>query len=87
MESQSNLANIQLYLNKYRKMQPVTTNMEFLNNKSVFSAESQLPDLYLKTRVPFDKNQCFFQNSTKKTQPNMFPRYIDYNLAFRWCSS
>ena len=87
MESQSTLANIQLYLNKYRNTQPLTTNMEFLKNKSVFSPESQLPDLYLKTRVPFDKNQCFIQTATKKTVPNLFPRYVYSYIVSHWSSS
>ncbi len=87
MESQSTLANIQLYLNKYRNTQPLTTNMEFLRNKNVFSSESQLPDLYLKTRVPFDKNQCFVQTPSKKTVPNLYPRYIYFYIVSHWCSS
>ena len=86
MESQSALNNLQIFLNKYRRTEPVNLNIDFLKNKDVFTAEKQLPDLYLKTRVPFDKNQCFYYPYAKKQQPNMFPRYNTIKLAFHYFS-
>ncbi len=67
------LYNLQVFLSKFKKTKSPSANFEYITNPNVYSLQSSLPDLYLKTRIPFDKNQCFIR-SKKAISVNMFPR-------------
>jgi hypothetical protein len=69
-----NLINIQNFLNKYKKSNP---SFNVKSNDKVFVSDNQLPDLWLRTRIVFDKNRAFvFSKKTlnRVTKPNLFPR-------------
>ena len=54
------LINIQNFLNHFHKTKDFSLMYEGITSESpIFSNESQLPDLWLKTRTPFDKNIAF----------------------------
>lgn len=80
------IKNIQKFLNKFQK---VSRKLQIDDNDSlILNPESQLPDLYLKTRMPIDRNKMFFMTDLKckgsrksKTygknqESNLFPLYF-----------
>jgi hypothetical protein len=72
------LENIQTLIDKLdlSATLTLTASKEFISNPAVFSPKAQLPDLLVKTRLPFDKNQCFWtkRKGSFKTYKNLFPR-------------
>jgi len=84
------LLNIQKFLNHFHKSKDFRKMAQpFLSESQLFVNESQLPDLWLKTRTPFDKNiafKCYGKRGSKTFQrwkirnynvhikPNYFPR-------------
>jgi len=56
---------------------------EFINNSLVFVNEHQLPDMWIKTRTPINRNEMYFRSS--ENRKNNHPRYkhtkskINYN--------
>ncbi len=78
--------NIQNFLNKYKKVSDL--DMHFESTIDALTKDSQLPDLYLKTRRPFDRNKIFVlhetkkhshykqKSNTKKQESNYFPLYF-----------
>jgi hypothetical protein len=69
---------IQNFLTKYKKgSDQKFFSFRFSTNPDLYIPEAQLPDLWLKTRKQFNKNECFvFTNSEeeKKMKENMFPK-------------
>lgn len=64
---------VQHFLTKFQK----NTGQErlpfdFKSNPNVHCIEPYLPDLWLKTRKPFDKNECFVNE--KLLKENLFPK-------------
>lgn len=54
------LINIQKFLNHFYKTKDYSKMCEGItSNSPIFVSESQLPDIWLKTRTPFDKNIAF----------------------------
>lgn len=67
---------VQYFLEKFRKYPdyPKFTN-SFKSNPLVYTAEIQIPELWLRTRNAFDKNMCFiFEDEKRFTEENMFPK-------------
>jgi hypothetical protein len=67
---------IQENLNKF-KQEADTDRFTFCfkSNPNVFSLETQIPELWSKTRQPFDKNSCFIiEAGNVLPKPNMFPK-------------
>lgn len=67
---------IQNYLNKF-KQESETDKFVFCfkSNPSVFSLETQIPEVWSKTRQPFDKNSCFIiETGNVLPKPNLFPK-------------
>jgi hypothetical protein len=65
----SHISNIQKFLNKYTKIYPEkATQLEIdERDEDVYSKESILPDVYLKTRTPIDRNKMYFsRENTRK---------------------
>jgi hypothetical protein len=81
------LENIQNFLDKFNRSSGLTTltaTTDFVANTSVFCPKGDLPDLIQKTRLPFDKNLCFWSKRNykdKKKESNMFPRYINLTIV------
>jgi hypothetical protein len=51
---------VQLFLTKFKKNSSNDKfSFYFKSNPNVYTVEPQIPDLYIKTRKPFDKNECF----------------------------
>lgn len=47
----------------------------FKSNPDVYICEPQVPDIWLRTRKPFDKNQCFeFENGKESLKENFYPK-------------
>jgi hypothetical protein len=83
------LINIQKFLNFFQKSKEFHKMSDsFKTEPRIFINESQLPDLWLKTRTPFDKNIAFkyygkrgsssfqkwkMKNSNVNLKPNYFP--------------
>jgi hypothetical protein len=67
--------NIQLFLNKY-KLNTDNKNLSFpfKTNPDIYIVESQLPDLYIKTRQKIDKNVFFVFDKEIKKSINLYPR-------------
>ncbi len=66
---------IQYYLTKFKKISESDLfSFYFKSNPNVYSTETQIPDLYLKTIKPFDKNECFVMNINKKLNKSIFPK-------------
>ncbi len=56
----SSLNNIQKFLNSFSKsLNYLFFPPEFMREPLVFNSEPQLPDLWLKTRVPIDRNEMY----------------------------
>jgi hypothetical protein len=80
--NQNSLEIIQDFLDRYKKSCDFSRfKFEFRSNPAVFMCVSQLPDLWSKTRTPFDKNQAFFKFTDKNgkkvnhpTKPQLFPK-------------
>ena len=66
--------NIQLFLNKY-KINSDNKNLSFpfKTNPDIYIVESQLPDLYIKTRQQINKNDCFVLEKQNITS-NLYPK-------------
>jgi hypothetical protein len=83
MTKETYLNNIQYFIDRYDKSTNLGTTLlvssEFAGNKDVFTSKAGLPDLVLKTRVPFDKSVCFWMKRRKvrysdySTPSNVFP--------------
>jgi hypothetical protein len=85
------LINIQNFLNNFHKTKDFSKMCEGITSESpIFEKESQLPDLWLKTRTPFDKNIAFkylgkrgsksglrlkTRGQNINIRPNYFPRF------------
>jgi hypothetical protein len=66
--STDNLKNIQKFLSIYKKSSHSFGShfsVEFTRNSKIYSEEPLLPDMWIKTRSPFDKNQVFYEDSLK----------------------
>lgn len=54
---------------------PSSVPLDFRSNPNIFSADTQLPDLYIKSKNPIDKNICFYKISyTPTLHENIFPK-------------
>ena len=54
---------------------PSEIPFDFRSNPNVFAAESQLPDLYLTSKKPRDKNLWFYKITySTKLKENIFPK-------------
>jgi hypothetical protein len=65
----SHISNIQKFLNKYKKINSEkATQLEIdERDEDVYSKDSILPDVYLKTRTPIDRNKMYFsREDTRK---------------------
>lgn len=83
-----NYQNIVKFLICYKKTSDVSLiNPEIIKNPKIFSQESQLPELWIKTKIPLNKNNAFTDykkqleekraypgGMTKKIVPNFFPK-------------
>jgi hypothetical protein len=58
--------NIQNFLSKFQKVSELDLYYESI--KDALTKECQLPDLYIKTRTPFDRNKIFVWNENKKKE-------------------
>jgi hypothetical protein len=77
---------VQYFLNKFKKnSSPENFSFYFKSNPNVNVVEPQIPDLWLKTRIPFDKNQCFVRGELSNQlvdiginlgNPNNYPKYL-----------
>jgi hypothetical protein len=62
---------IQFFLSKFKKYTGTQLfSFQFISNPNVYSVDVQIPDLWIKTRKPFDKNECFY---TEIKGTNIFP--------------
>ncbi len=85
-KEENNLVNLQYFLGLFvrREVDSVTLK-DFLDSKEVYMSQSQLPDLWTKTRTPFDKNIVFYVKKFRARKswgggkegfrPNIFPMY------------
>lgn len=66
---------IQSSLTKFKKNTENTKfSFYFKSNPNVYVVETQVPDLWLKTRKPFNKNECFLYGiAERETKENMYP--------------
>jgi hypothetical protein len=57
----SHISNIQKFLNKYKKISSEKVPQLEIDEKDqeVYSSDSVLPDIYLKTRTPIDRNKMY----------------------------
>jgi hypothetical protein len=73
---------VQHFLTKFKHNNRVNESFpfQFRSNPNVFSIETQVPDIWIKTRQQLDKNNCFIiEPSTEHNalpKPNLFPQYI-----------
>lgn len=69
-------STIQSFLNKFVINATVeSSTFEFKSNPNVYIVESQVPELWLKSKNPFDKNSSFVENGYQIKHPaNFFPR-------------
>ena len=68
------LKNIQNFLNKFKKGSRKIDVDE--SHSVIINQESQLPDLYLKTRTPIDRNKMFFKTDDKKKACSKSKTYL-----------
>lgn len=75
----NNIENIQGLLNFYKRSSSLNIlSNDFLMNEEVSSAESLMPDVYEKTKIPIDHDECFYidkPNYAKKAKKNKFDTY------------
>ena len=74
------LENIAEFLSYYKEEKDISKLDKDFIESSVFSKERQIPDLWLKTKCPINKNlafqlNCYQKKSSKKIPPNFFPKY------------
>jgi hypothetical protein len=65
----SHISNIQKFLNKFKKSQSTSLiSPQIKSDLEVYSSSSEafLPDLFLKTRTPIDRNKMFIYWEEKK---------------------
>ena len=68
------LSIIQFLLNKFkvnRKLE--NASFQFSSNPTVYELETQLPDLWLRSRNPIDKNLAYFSDQTLNLPEKKFP--------------
>lgn len=62
----SSISNIQNFLNCFKKSTDYSLfSLEFIANNRVFASDCQLPDMWLKTRTPIDRNEMYYQGKKK----------------------
>jgi hypothetical protein len=68
--------NIQLFLNKYSiDLGNKHLSFAFRSNPDIYEIETQLPDLWIKTRKQFDKNECYvFEKDKEVKLNNLYPK-------------
>ena len=67
-------STIQLFLSKFKISQNVgSSSFQFKSNPTVFNLESQVPEIWLRSKNPIDKNQIFYNFSTNLPK-NSFPK-------------
>jgi hypothetical protein len=67
--------NIQYFLNKYKtEINNKNLSFTFRSNPNIHVIESQLPDLWLKTRKPFNRNACFYSEKEENRTENTYPK-------------
>lgn len=84
--SKTNIENIQRFLSSF-KYYPETSKISqaFLSDNTIYSKESLIPDIWLKTKCPINKNlaflDCFCQKGRKSKKdkplvvpPNFYPK-------------
>jgi len=80
-ENQKNIQKFLIYFKKAGASNKLSFN--FRSNPRVYAAESHLPDLWLKSLIPIDRNEAFpgnpknkFRKSSKcfEKEKNMFPK-------------
>ena len=72
---QDNLTTtIQSFLNKFRITRNVDqTTFQFKANPTVYILESQVTEIWLKSRNPINKNEVFY-NYISNSPPNQYPK-------------
>jgi len=70
-------STIQSILTKFKICQkPSDTSFYFSSNPNVYETESQIPELWIKSHNPINKNNSFFfeNNSYLPSRANLFPK-------------
>lgn len=67
--SKTNIENIQKFLSSF-KYYPQTSNISqaFISDTSIYSKESLIPDIWLKTKCPINKNLVFLDCFLKRAE-------------------
>ena len=65
---------IQDFLNKFKVYHRVeNASFHFSSNPTVYELETQLPELWLRSRNPFDKNLAYYNDQVINLPEKMFP--------------
>lgn len=83
--SKTNLENIKRFLSSFKYCSETSNiSQAFLNDDTIYSKESLIPDIWLKTKCPINKNLAFFDCSSQKSRkskkdkslipPNFYPK-------------
>lgn len=65
---------IQCFLNKFKVYQrPENVSFQFSSNPTVYELETQLPELWLRSRSPIDKNLVYYSDQTLNLPLKLFP--------------
>jgi hypothetical protein len=86
----SSISNIQNFLSNFKKSLDFSYfSLEFITNSMVFVNECQLPDMWIKTRTPIDRNEMYYiweEKRRRKVLENYKrkPRTIREPVYFPW---
>ena len=77
----TNLSNIVRFLSSFKFSTDISTlSPSFLADPSVYTKECQVPDIFLRTKIPFNKDIMFFprkyqsKSILNKKKENLFPK-------------
>lgn len=69
------ISNIQFLLNKFKVNRKVeNASFQFSSNPTVYELESQLPELWLRSRNPLDKNLAYYSDQVINLPEMKFPK-------------
>ena len=75
---QKNINNIKYFLESYESSNDLSKiSFYFQKNKKIFSEKSMIPESYKNTKVPFNRNNAFYEiikSYNKNENPNLFPQ-------------
>ncbi len=74
------ISNIQFLLNRFKANRKVeNASFQFSSNPTVYELESQLPELWLRSRNPIDKNLAYYSDQVLNLPEKKFPMYKLFN--------